>query len=318
MIGPTKMHPLVRVLIVGSALAGVVGVGWPAWVKIHSNLTAMHSWRRTEAWVTFQGYPAQFYIGNTNQERDEARSRNEVRTAEVDHLLGLSTTGGVPMFQDPADPQRVKPAGFLQMWLFPAAMTGWILVLLAVAAATVYLTRPDSNAGVPLLEAEGIVLRPPPGSWKAPLFWSLLGVGLAVGAYFGREASQISRYSAFIVGSALALTLWGVAGREWTLKLSANGQGVRVSSMLESCYVPWEKVRGVEAQWILFTRHSGKLLKALPSSNRSLNCYGFVDEGGNTLLCFSRDLVPGEARDRLFQLCEARTGAQLRDFEEGL
>jgi len=302
------MHPMVRVVIVCAALAGVFVAGRATWLKVAGNLAAMRSWRRTEAWVYYQGYPAQFVIGKDNEERDEARNRHEYRTANVDHLLGLSTAGAVPMFQDPADPTRVMPAGFLQMWLFPAAMSGWIVVLLAAA---VYLALAAPKTGAPLLPVDGITLQYPSGIWKVPLFWSLLGVGLLAGSCFGQDGSRIGRYSGSIVGAAFALMAWGVAARDLTLKLLANQDGVHVTSIVESRYVPWEGIRGIEAQQIYFSHRHG-MQWDLPSAGGSLRVYAFVDERGRTLLSFSRELVPKEAMTQLFQLCEARTGAHFK------
>ena len=296
---------MVRFAILAAALAAVSIVGRATWLKVAGNVEAMRSWRRTEGLVYYQGYTSQFVMGNNNAEIEEARDRREFRTAAVDHLMGLS--GTVPMFQYPADPTRVKPAGFLQMWLFPAAMTGWILVLLAAAA---YLALSGQNVDAQLVPADGITLHYPSGTWKIPLFWSLLGVAMMAVVYWGTDVSRIGRYSAFIVGAAFALLAWGVAGRDLTLKVVATADGVHRVSIMEACYVPWERVRGVEAQRIYFSHRKGSQWD-LPSPGGSLNFYAFVDERGGTLLSFSRDLAPKEAMNRLIQLCEVRTGARL-------
>ena len=86
---------------------------WPA---VANNLTALRSWTRTEGVVKEVGDKVQFEIGR------EPSSYHAY--AEVDHTWDLGEFRKVPLFVDPADRTRVKPAGFLQMWLLPAETVG--------------------------------------------------------------------------------------------------------------------------------------------------------------------------------------------------
>ena len=109
------MNPIVRILLVVAALAGAWMIGRAMWPGVANNLLALKSWTRTEGVVRAMNGAIEFELG---------REPSSYRAfANVDHTWGLSLFKTVPLFVDPADRSRIKPAGFLQMWLAPAELS---------------------------------------------------------------------------------------------------------------------------------------------------------------------------------------------------
>ena len=175
------MHPILRFSLVVAALAGACLIGRVIWPAISANLLARKSWTRTEAEVRAMPGDIEFELGTEDSPHRAF--------AKVDHQWGLSLFRKVPVFLDPDDASRVKPAGFLQMWLGPVELAG-LLLFLIVAAVTVGLigTGPvtaSPNQAQWLFTAspgpavDGLSLRPPANQWKIVMAWSLLGVAMA-------------------------------------------------------------------------------------------------------------------------------------------
>jgi hypothetical protein len=110
---------------VAAALAGAVLIARMTWLAVAANLTVMRSWILTEGEVRAMNGAVEFELG---REPDEYRA-----LATVDHTWGLSLFKRAPLFVDPNDPKRIKTAGFLQMWLTPAGMSAFVLLLLSIA-----------------------------------------------------------------------------------------------------------------------------------------------------------------------------------------
>jgi hypothetical protein len=212
-----------------------------------------------------------------------------------------------------------------QMWLFPAAMTGWILTLTLIVAGAIWLGRGDGHSGPPSAAgrwmhsrapgplADGVVLRSPSSYWKIALCWSLLGIPAVLAPWIVKESgNRITHISLALLGSAYVLGVWGVAWRDVSMELSANAQGIRMSSLTGWRDVPWEMVHGLENQSIFRTYQSPFLgMMELPFPGTALNVYAFTDANDRTLISFGRELVPNEAMAQLFKLCKAHTGHDL-------
>ncbi len=257
----------------------------------------------------------EFEIG---QEPDSYRA-----FAPVTHTWGLRLFGKAPLLVDPADRAHIKPAGVFQMWLTPAAMTLFILLLLATAWMGARLGTEVETAGrqshSPWMFTEspgpfgGIALHSPSRQWKIVLGWSLLGVALAIIPMLSKGGNPISRIGAITVGSFFALSLWIYAWHTKTLEVSANEQGIRMTSVLGWRELPWGLIRSVEDQDIYTTYYNGRMrMWEMPFPGSSVRVLAFNDERDRTLMTFSPELEPEESLSRLFDLCTERTGLKLR------
>jgi hypothetical protein len=313
------MNPIIRISIVVAAMAGAWLVGRAMWPAVANNLTAIGSWTRTEGEVRAMNDPIEFELG-----REPSAYR---AFAKVDHTWGLRLFRKVPLFVDPADPLRIKPAGFSQMWLAPAEMSGLILFLLATALIAAFLGTGQSVAQTEAAQGQarwvftpspgplnnGISLRSPTKQWKIVLGWSILGVAMVTIVMFSKGNNQAAGLFYLMLGAAFAMALWIFAWHTKTLEVSANGQGIRMTSVLGWRDVPWNMVRGVEVQDIFTTYYNGNMrMWELPFPGSTVRVFAFNDQRGRTLMSFSPELEPKDGLRRLFDLCTERTGAVLQ------
>src|SRR4051812_16675800 len=161
------MNPVIRIVAIAAALAGVALIARIEWPAVATNLTAMQSWTRTQGEVRAMSGDVEFELGH-----DPETYR---ASAPVDHTLGLRLFKTVPLFVDPADRTHVKPAGVLQMWLSPAAMSVFILLLLGAAVIAAQIGTGQDGASTPgtwmFTESPGpltggILLHSPARQWK--------------------------------------------------------------------------------------------------------------------------------------------------------
>jgi hypothetical protein len=312
------MNPVIRIVVVMGALAGACLVARAAWPALQSNLTALRSWRRTVGEVRAMSDKIEFEIG---REPDSSRA-----FAVVDHTWGLQLFHKAPLFLDPADPARVKPAGFLQMWLTPAGMSAFFVLFLAIAwVGANYGTGQDDIlvAGAPtqarwiFSQSPGplpsaVTLHAPPRQWKIILGWSLLGVAMAVFSIFAKGGNPLSRVGYITLGTAYALALWAFAWHTSSLEVSANDRGIRMTSVLGWREVPWNRIRSVEDQDIFTTYYNGKMkMWELPFPGNTIRVLAFTDERGFPLMTLSPELQPADSLHRLFALCTEQTGLKL-------
>ncbi|HWC98041.1 MAG TPA: hypothetical protein VG456_14875 [Candidatus Sulfopaludibacter sp.] len=306
------MNPWARILLIVPALAGAALILVTALPAIRANLTALHSWTRTEGEVRAMSGAIEFELGT-----EEASHR---AFANVDHTWGLSLFKKAPLFIDPADSTRVKPAGLLQMWLAPVEMAGLVLLLLVVAllsAGIGRITAVDTSAvwmftPSPGPASGGVTLHAPVGQWKIVVGWSMLGVAMAVivlAAGGGRIPAGMFR---IILGAAFAISLWLLAWHTKSMELSANAQGVRLTTVLGWRDVPWTRIRGVQDQHIFTSYYNGQMrMWELPFAGSTTRVLAFTDERGRTVMTFSPTLEPKDAMKQLFALCKQQTGAHL-------
>ena len=156
------MNPTIRIAIVVAALAGVLLIGKAAWPAVASNLTALKSWTRREAVVVTMNDRVEFELGKEGSTPLPPWAPPGMPTdskrafAAVEHEWGLRLGGKVPVFVDPADPSRIKTAGVFQMWLFPAAMSGLIVLFLVSALIVVRLGTGQAVAQADGGKAQGL------------------------------------------------------------------------------------------------------------------------------------------------------------------
>ena len=79
------------------------------------------------------------------------------------------------------------------------------------------------------------------------------GLAMAIPAMLAKGGNQPARFFYIMLGAAFAMALWLFAWHTKTLEISANGQGVRMTSVLGWRDVPWEMIRSVEDQQIFTT-----------------------------------------------------------------
>jgi hypothetical protein len=308
------MNPVIRISVVVAALTGAVLIARAGWPAVTANLTAVRSWTRTLGEVRAMNGDVEFELG---REPDLYRA-----SAGVDHTWGLRLFEKAPLFVDPANPSHVKPAGFLQMWLSPAGMSVFLLLLLSIAwmaaRAGAGQATAQSQGQWMFTESPGplggdLILHSPTRQWKIVLGWSILGVAMALIALLAKGGNPVSRIGYITLGSAFALSLWGYAWHTKSLQVSANHQGIRMTSVLGWRDLRWEMVRSVEEQEIFTTYYNGQMrMWELPFPGSTIRVLAFNNERDHTLMSFSPELEPRESLARLFALCTERTGLKLQ------
>ncbi len=320
------MNPIIRIAVVIAAVSGACLIARVAWPVVAGNLAALKSWNRTEGEVRSTNGAIEFEIG---REPDSYRA-----FATVDHTWGLSLFKKAPLLVDPADPARIKPAGFLQLWLSTAEMSVFVLLLLMVAAIGARFGTAQPAAQMPGGPPESrwmfspspgpasesiVVLRSPARHWKACIVWSLLGVAMVVLTVLGKGGNPVSRVGYITLGSAFTLFVWGCAWQAQSLEISANNRVVRMTSVLGWRDLPWSMVRTVEDQDIFTTYFNGKLrMWELPFPGSTIRVLALNGDENRTLMSFSPDLEPRDSMKRWFDLCAGRTGLRLQKRKDAI
>ena len=143
--------------------------------------------------------------------------------------------------------------------------------------------------------------------------WSLLGVALAVIPMLSKGGNVVSRLGAVTLGCGFALSLWIFAWHTKTLEVTANDQGLRMTSVLGWRDLPWGLIRSVEDQEIFTAYYNGRMrMWELPFPGSAVQVFAFNDERDRALMSLSSELEPKEALRGLFDLCTARTGLKLQ------
>jgi hypothetical protein len=276
------------------------------------NLVMLRSWTRTEGLVAYAGnHEVQIELGT---EPDTRRV-----TIRPDHQIGLSALKRVPVYIDPADPAHVRPGGLLQIWLGPAALLLLTLFFFACALAAVRVGRTGDETGYgasrwmmnespPPLDTNLRVHRPA-SEWKAPLFWSLLGVGMAACGVFARSGAPLPRLGAFSLGCLWVLLMAALSLHNGTTEVAADAHGLRETSAFGWRDVPWGDVTSVETREVIAAnRRAFSVRDILPIPGRTTRSLVFAGRGGRTLMRLSVHMQPRDTMRRLLDFCAARTG----------
>jgi hypothetical protein len=159
----------------------------------------------------------------------------------------------------------------------------------------------------------GVILHSPTRQWKIVVAWSVLGLAMVVIAALSKGGNPAARLFYMMLGATFATALWVFASHTRSLEVSANGQGLRMTSVLGWRDVPWEMVNGVEMQEIFTTYYNGNMrMWELPFPGSTVRVVSFNDKQGSTLLSFSPDLEPKDGLKQLFALCTQHTGSSLQ------
>jgi hypothetical protein len=308
------MYTEVRIALVLLATVFAALAAWYARTAIVDILVMRRSWTRTEGLVT--AMPARQVEIEIGTEADTRRI-----LVSTDTQLGLSLFKKTAIFVDPANPERARSAGLLQLWLRPVvlALMAMFLCVCAVTAARVgrgpviagdaagrwMLTPPP-----PPLQTELRVHRPA-SEWKAPLFWSLLGFGMAACGLFARSGAFMPRLGAASLGVFFVLLTGALSLHNGTIEVAADAHGIRESSAFGWRDFRWEDVGGIETREVVsVNRRAFSLSHGLPFPGNTTRSLVFTGHGGRTLMRLSIAMQPGSAMRRLLDLCALRTGQQ--------
>ncbi len=312
------MYTEVRLALVVIAAAAVLVSGWFTREAVNANRAALHGWQRTEG-ILRGAAPHDALEVEVGTEPDTRRV-----AAQVEHMFGLSSTGVVTVYLDPADPGRARIGGILQMWLWPATAALLCGLGCLALAATLTLGRapvaPDRAPSArwrlsrpPAAEAGEIVTRAPKSEGRAPLFWSLLGLAAFASGAFAPAGSPFQRLTPLLIGLVFVLGTWGLALHNTTLRITAGEKGLRETSALGWREVAWEQIRSVERRETTSTRRPAfDIREKLPFPGNTARSIVFADSYGFALLRMSDRMEPRAAVRRMLDLCESRTGRQMQ------
>ena len=227
----------------------------------------------------------------------------------IEHKLGLSFLKRVPVYIDPHDATRVRTGGFLQMWFWPAVLIVASVVLLGGGGAAAIL----GGSPPPAIDSSIRVHRPP-SEWKAPLFWSLLGVAaLSIGVMV-RSGPPIQRIGIGSLGLVFMLAMWALALENRTTVIAANDYGLRKTSAFGWRDIAWANLGSVQQERSVFGRRDSTLRRNAPNTSfpgREVTAIVFRDKSGRSLLRLSKSMQPADQMIRLFDTCAAKTGLRL-------
>ena len=295
------MNPAARIALISVAILLAAIPAWLAGTRVAANL-AVSSWQRAEGVVTISAADDSVEIELPGE---PAATRV---TVPVDHHLGLPFLKRVPVRIDPADSRRVRTAGLLQMWAWPAALALAAGVLLAFAAVVARAGPPPP----PPLTTDIRVYRPA-SEWKVPLFWSLLGAALLVSALLTHEGSEVQRTLAGGAGTLFLLLMWGLAVDNKTTEISADANVLRRTSAFGWREVRWDEVASVTRERTVFGRPE-RLLRAGTTDffpGREVTTVVFRGRSGRALIRMSPAMQPPHSARDLLNLCAERTGLHL-------
>ena len=306
----TEVRMALVVILAATALMG----GWFATKAIQSNRVVLRTWQRAEGVLDGAGPKGTMEIV-IGERPDERRL-----LAPMQHYRGLSRN--VTIYLDPADPERARIGGTLQLWLWPATAVllcfiGCAGVLVALGAGRGALAEAPAITSwklspQPAADPAAIVLHAPKSQGVAPLYWSVLGVAaLAVGV-FAPWGTPFQRLGPILLGSLFVLGTWGLALHNRTLRISATVQGLRETSALGWREVPWERVRSVELRDVVSVPYRLNMREGVATPGQRARTIVFANDNGFALLRMSEHMQPTAAVQRLFDLCEQRTGLQLK------
>jgi hypothetical protein len=303
------MYTEVRIALVLVALAVAALAAWLAWPAVVDNLAALRSWTRTEGRV---------YSVENNRVEIEFGTDPETRRVWVpaDHQFFLPEYG-VQVYVDPADPARARMAGLLQMWLRPAALALIVAAFLGLALAAARVGRGDRAAGYgrghwtlstppPPLQTEVRVYRPA-SEWKAPLFWSVLGLGAAALGLFAPAVTPLARIGYVLLGGLWIVLTASLSLYNGTTQVAADAHGLLETSAFGWRDLRWEEVGGVETRELVPTTRRN-FSEAMPFPGRTTRSLVFTDRDGRALMRLSVAMQPRDDMRRLLEVCAARTG----------
>jgi hypothetical protein len=311
------MYTEIRWTLVVVAVALAALPGWIAYSVVAGNLAVLSSWKRAQGKIVSLAADNKVEI-ELGAEPDTVRVN-----APIDHQLGLAFLKTVPVYVDPADTRHIRTGGLLQMWLWPVGLVLAATVLLTAGAVAANIGRGKSvdldsatgrwmfSSAPPPLATDIRVYRPA-SEWKAPLFWSLLGLALLACAVLVRSTNPVSRMGAGSAGMLFMLLMWGLAIHNKTTQVSADRGGMLKTSAFGWCRIRWEQVGSVEQERTIFGRGESRLRQRDASfPGREVTTVVFRDKVGRQLVTLSPRMEPSKNMRRLLDTCADRTGLHL-------
>jgi hypothetical protein len=272
-----------------------LGLSWLTWNLTQESLTIMREWEHVRATVV--------------DDSGEAMVRLRVRGRGGERELEAPWTGDLEAFSkgesfaayvNPADGREVRPAGAGAMWggpgvvgFFALAMGGILLFLLRVKPLPMLV--PDSfmeevgaapaRARFRPVNVETLVLKRPPGVWKAGLFWGgVFGVVAVLSLLVpggGDVAVRVVVAAGALAGGALA---WRRGTRSRRYEVRCERERLLIRDHAGEREVPLRRVEVV-------MREQGAFL--------------LLDGKGATVARLEADLEPAEALKSLLRRVHA-------------
>jgi hypothetical protein len=303
------MYTEVRVALALLALTVAALAAWLARPAVVDNLAALRSWTRTEGRV--------YSVGN-NQVQIEFGTGPDTRRVWIptDHQI-LLPDFQAEVYVDPADPRHARLAGWLQMWLRPAALALIVVAFLGLALAAARVGRGAGATGygagqwklsappAPLLTE--VRVHRPASEWKAPLFWSAIGLGAVALGLFAPVVTPLARIGYVLLGGLWILLTASLSLYNATTQVAADAHGLLETSAFGWRDLRWEEIGGVETRETVPTRRRN-FRDALPFPGNTTRSLVFTRRDGRALMRLSVAMQPRDSMRRLLEVCTARTG----------
>ena len=284
-----------KVLGVVGVLPLFLGLSWLTWNLTQESLTILREWEAVRATVVDDSGEAVVRL------RLQGRGgEREVEAPWTGDLEAFGRGESFTAYTNPADGREVRPAGAGAMWggpgtvgFFALAMGGILVFLLRVKPLPMLV--PDSfmeeagEARAPArfrpVNVETLVLKRPPGAWKAGLFWGGVFGVVAVMSLLAPGGSDVA---VRVVAGAAAL-----AGAALVLRRGARS---------------WRYEVRCERERLLIRDHAGERevpLRRVEMVMREQGAFLLLDAKGATLARLEADLEPAESITALLRRVHA-------------
>ena len=304
------MYTEVRVALVLLSLAVTALAAWLGLPAVLGNLAALRSWTRTEGRV---------YSVKNNRVEIEFGTDPDTRRVWVpsDHQYFLPEYG-VQVYVDPADPARARMAGPLQMWLRPAALALIVVAFLGLALGaarvgrgavpTFYGASRWSLSAPPAPLMTEVRVHRPASEWKAPLFWSVLGLGAAALGLFAPAVTPLARIGYVLLGGLWVMLTASLSLYNGTIQVASDAHGLLETSAFGWRDLRWEEVGGVETREVVPTTRSKGFSDSMAFPGAITRQLVFTRPDGRALMRLSTNMQPRDNMQRILDLCAAHTG----------
>lgn len=305
------MYLAVRVSLVLLALLPASFALFFSYRLAAASQTVLRSWIKTNAKVVW-------IYGSEKVELEIAGDPEPQRVAvPVTHTWGLSLLKKVSVYQNPGNPQQIQLGGFLQMWLWPSVLALASVLLLSIGIVAARAGTNSSGAGwslsapPPPINTE-IRVHPPASEWKAPLFWSLLGVAALASGVLLRSGPIVARVWLGVIGVSFMLAMGAMALEKATTEISADSERIRKTNAFGWAEARWEQVARLERVEVTQkeTRTFGVMRMDLGTLAHT-ESYVFRQHNNRALLRMSIQMVPAGQMRQLLDLCRKKTGTEI-------
>jgi hypothetical protein len=205
------------------------------------------------------------------------------------------------------------------MWFWPAMLVLAAMLFLAFATTVARAGKADNVTAIAVVRLSAppppmdtdIRVRPPASEWKAPLFWSLLGIVALAFGVFSSEGGMIARVGLSALGVLFILITWSLSLTSKTSEITADLNGIRKTSAFGWSEVRWDQIARFERLTTIPETKKRWLVYDLPFPGRETENYVFSNKGGWPLMHIGVDMGPMGSMRRLLDLCHEKTGLSL-------